>query len=79
VMSKVEQEQSQQDFLQAAKATLDLTWDELADQSGIAARALKNYRMPDESQNHRSMPSLARRAVQQLLDAHEKKDRKKAA
>lgn len=78
-MSKVEQEQSQQEFLQAAKATLDLTWDELAEQSGIVARALKNYRMPDESQNHRSMPGLARRAVQQLLDAHEKKNRRKAA
>lgn len=76
-MSK--QEQTQQEFLQAAKAELGLTWDELAEQSGIAPRALKNYRMPDDSQNHRGMPSLARRAVQQLLDAHAKKNRKKAA
>lgn len=74
-----EQEQRQQEFLQAAKAELGLTWDELAEQSGIAPRALKNYRMPDDSQNHRGMPSLARRAVQQLLDAHAKKNRKKAA
>jgi hypothetical protein len=74
-----EQEQSQQEFLHAAKAALGLTWDELAEQSGIAPRALKNYRMPDDSQNHRGMPSLARRAVQQLLDAHAKKNRKKAA
>ena len=74
-----EQEQGQQEFLQAAKAALDLTWDELAEQSGIAPRALKNYRMPDESQNHRSMPALARRAIQQLLDAHAKKSRKKVA
>jgi len=79
VTTKVEQEQCQQEFLQAAKASLSLTWDELADQAGIAARALKNYRMPDESQNHRSMPSLARRAVQQLMEAHEKTNRKKAA
>lgn len=74
-----EQEQTQQEFLQAAKAELGLTWDELAEQSGIAPRALKNYRMPEDSQNHRGMPSLARRAVQQLLDAHAKKNRKKAA
>jgi len=79
VTTRVEQEQSQQEFLQAAKAILSLTWDELAEQAGIAARALKNYRMPDGSQNHRNMPSLARRAVQHLLEAHEKKNRKKAA
>jgi len=79
VTTRVEQEQSQQEFLQAAKAILSLTWDQLAEQSGIAARALKNYRRPDESQNHRNMPGLARRAVQQLLDAHQKRNRKKAA
>ncbi|MCW7540395.1 hypothetical protein OOT46_21410 [Aquabacterium sp. A7-Y] len=72
-------EQSQQAFLHEAKATLGLTWDELAEQAGIAPRALKNYRMPDRSQNHRGMPSLARRAVQQLLDAHAQKNRRKAA
>lgn len=72
-----EKEPSQQEFLHAAKAALGLTWDELAEQSGIAPRALKNYRMPDDSQNHRGLPSLARRAVQQLLDAHTKKNRKK--
>jgi hypothetical protein len=74
-----EKELSQQEFLHTAKATLGFTWDELAEQASIAPRALKNYRMPDDSQNHRSMPLLARRAVQQLLDAHVKKSRKKAA
>lgn len=74
-----QQEQSQQEFLHAAKAALGLTWDELAEQSGIALRALKNYRMPDESQNHRGLPSLARRAVQRLLDELAKKSRKKVA
>jgi transcriptional regulator with XRE-family HTH domain len=73
-MSK--QERPQQEFLQAAKTALGLTWDELAEQAGIAPRALKNYRMPDDSQNHRSMPSLARRAIQQLLDAQAKKNRR---
>jgi hypothetical protein len=74
-----EHDQSQQEFLHGAKAALGLTWDDLANQAGIAPRALKNYRMPDDSQNHRSMPSLARRAVQQLLDAHAKKVRKRIA
>lgn len=68
-----EQEQSQQEFLHEAKAALGLTWDELAERAGIAPRALKNYRMPEDSQNHRSMPSLARRAVLQLLDANAKR------
>lgn len=74
-----QQQQSQQEFLQAAKVALGITWDEFAVQSGITARALKNYRLPDTSQNHRSMPKLAWRAVQQLLDAHTKLRRKKAA
>jgi len=75
----VEQEPRQQDYLLAAKATLGLTWDELAVAAGIEPRALKNYRMPDGSQNHRGMPKLARRAIEQLLVAHEKKSRKKVA
>ena len=74
-----QQEQSQREFLHAAKAALGLTWDELAEHSGIAPRAFKNYRMPEGSQNHRGMPSLAKRAVQQLLDEHARKNRKKAA
>jgi hypothetical protein len=79
-------EKTQNDFLQEAKATLGLTWDELAEQAGIAPRALKNYRMPADSQNHRSMPSLAWRSIQQLLDVNQqvhvfqaKKNRKKTA
>lgn len=75
-MSK--QEQSQQEFLREAKATTGLTWDALAVQAGIEPRALKNYRMPDGSQNHRGMPKLARRALEQLLSEYEKRNRKKA-
>lgn len=63
----VEQAESQQFFLHAAKAELGMTWDALAVAAGIEPRALKNYRMPDRSQNHRRMPNLARRAVEQLL------------
>jgi hypothetical protein len=72
-----EQEQSQQEFLRSAKAALELTWDALAERAGIEPRALKNYRLPSGSNNHRNMPKLARRAVQQLLDTHAKKNRKK--
>lgn len=64
-----EQAQSQQNYLHEAKAILGLTWDALAVAAGIEPRALKNYRMPDESQNHRGMPRLARRAIDQLLEA----------
>ena len=72
----VEQVERQQSFLQAAKAELAMTWDALAVAAGIAPRALKNYRMPDGSQNHRGMPRLARRAIEQLLTENKKKTRK---
>lgn len=66
------QVQGQQLFLQAAKAEPGMTWDALAVAAGIEPRALKNYRMPDGSQNHRGMPKLARRAIEQLLLMHKK-------
>jgi hypothetical protein len=33
--------------------------------------------MPDGSQNHQGMPNLARRAIEQLVLAHQKKNPKK--
>lgn len=72
-------EQPQQEFLQIAKETLGLTWDELAEEAGIVPRTFKNYRLPDDSKNHRAMPRLARDAIQRLLDAHARKNSKKAA
>jgi len=75
----VEQLESQQDFLKAAKTELGVTWDALAIAAGIEPRALKNYRMPDDSQNHRGMPKLAWRAVEQLLLARQKANRKSAS
>lgn len=74
-----EQKQSQQAFLQEAKEALDVTWDTLAVKAGIVPRTLKKYRLPDDSSNHRAMPSLARDAIQRLLDDHAKKNRKTAA
>ena len=73
----VDKVESQQPYLQAAKAKLGMTWDALAVAAGIEPRALKNYRMPDGSQNHRVMPKLARRTIDHLLIAHQKRNRKK--
>src|ERR1700761_1231728 len=56
---------SQQEFLRRAKEQLDLGWDQLAVLTCIAPRALKSYRMPDGSKDHRSMPPLAWRAVEE--------------
>ncbi|WP_143066191.1 hypothetical protein [Burkholderia cepacia] len=58
----------QQSFLKAAKEQLGLTWDELAQASGINARALKTYRMPETSKDYRPLPELARAAVVRLLE-----------
>jgi hypothetical protein len=40
---RVEQAKSQQSFLHAAKAALEMAWDALAVAAGIEPRALKNY------------------------------------
>jgi hypothetical protein len=59
---------TQQEFLKDAKAQLGVTWDELAVASGINPRALKTYRMPDESKDYRALPDLARAAIVRLLE-----------
>ncbi len=66
------EEQSQQDYLKAAKAALGVEWDTLAELAGIKARALKTYRMPDSSKDHRGLPDLARRVIDRLLSDHQK-------
>lgn len=65
-------EQTQQEFLHAAKKTLNLEWDALAVKAEVAPRALKNYRMPDASKDHRALPAWVRKNIQALLDAHHK-------
>lgn len=67
---------TQQEFLRVAKQELGLEWDDLADQAGITPRTLKTYRMPETSKNYRTMPSLARAAVERLLEGHRKKTQK---
>ena len=67
--------QSQQDYLRAAKAELGLEWDDLATRAGIKPRALKTYRMPDTSNDHRQLPELARRSIDMLLTLHRSSNR----
>lgn len=70
------EDQSQQDYLKAAKATLGIEWDALAKLAGIKPRAFKTYRMPNSSKDHRGLPDLARRAIDGLLADHQKKIQK---
>lgn len=69
-------EQSQQDYLRAAKETLGVEWDAFAEMVGIKPRAFKTYRMPDSSKDHRALPGLARDAINRLLSDHQKKMRR---
>ena len=68
--------QTQQEYLRAAKETLGVEWDTLAELAGIKPRALKTYRMPDSSKDHRSLPDLARRAIDGALVEHQKRIQK---
>lgn len=70
------EDQSQQDYLKAAKEALGLEWDEFAAKAGIKPRAFKTYRMPDSSKDHRTLPDLARSAINRLLADHKKKSQK---
>ncbi len=53
----------QQAILRAAKKTLRVTWDEFATLIDVSPRALKTYRMPDTSADHRGLPDHVRAAV----------------
>ena len=69
---------SQQGYLHEAKRTLGLGWDQLAERAGISSRAMKNWRLPDTSSNHRMMPNLARAAIDRLLLEQPRSRRKRA-
>jgi hypothetical protein len=63
---------SQKKFLNHAKRALSvheprLTWDRLAELAGIESRALKTYRMPEDSRDYRVMPKVVRTAIEALL------------
>lgn len=65
--------ESQKDFLSRVKKALEIrhdkrvTWDELAEMSGIEPRTLKTYRMPEGSADYRQMPALAKQALDRLM------------
>ena len=73
IIKKVMSNTTQQEFLKSAKDALGVTWDELAESSGINPRALKTYRMPDTSKDYRPLPALARAAVDRLMSGHKTK------
>jgi hypothetical protein len=70
--------QSQQDYLRAVKDEIGVTWDALAGMAGIEPRALKTYRMPDSSKDYRSLPRLAKDALDRVLADHQKKLKRSA-
>ena len=63
---------TQKEFLSALKKALEgklgkLTWDDMAARAGIEPRALKTYRLPEDSANYRSMPGVAKQALESVL------------
>jgi len=71
-------ERSQQDLLQDLKVALGGTWDEVAAQTQIAARALKSYRLPASSKGYRGMDKFVRKAVEDALVEASSKGKKSA-
>ncbi|HKT66574.1 MAG TPA: hypothetical protein VJR91_23635 [Burkholderia sp.] len=69
---------TQQEFLRDAKDRLGVTWDALAIASGISPRAMKTYRMPDTSKDHRALPALARAAIVRLIEDQKEPRTKRA-
>lgn len=66
-------EHGQVAFLNHAKAVLSgvhkkMTWDRMAELAEIEPRALRTYRMPENSPDHRAMPKSVRRQIEALID-----------
>jgi len=58
---------TQKDYLQATKTALGAkTWDELAEMAGVTPRALKTYRMPEDSGDYRGMPGPVKKVFEML-------------
>ena len=69
---KVMTNETQQQFLEAAKADLGVTWDAFAKLAGINPRTFKAYRMPADSKGHRTMNKFVLDAVVKVLSKHKK-------
>ncbi len=50
-----------------SKHVPDLTWDSFANMVGVEPRTFKTYRMPENSDNYRSMPGVTRALIEKLL------------
>ena len=58
---------NQQQFLRSAMASLKLTWLQLAEAAGINPFTFKNYLRSDDARAHRTLPPLAKAAIERLL------------
>ncbi|HEY9104560.1 aspartate carbamoyltransferase [Chitinimonas sp.] len=58
---------SQQITLRDAMRTLNLTRDGLADRLGVSKRAMDSWLLPDDSNEHRSMPTVVERFIAEIL------------
>src|SRR6201992_1860209 len=58
---------TQQVLLRDAMRRLDMTRDAFADRIGSRRRALDSWLLPDDSNEFRAMPEVARRFVQEIL------------
>lgn len=63
-------EQTQQQFLKSIKEEIGITWDKLASRAGIKPRALKTYRLPESSSEHRGMSAPVKAAILNVLEEH---------
>jgi len=70
--------ETQQEFLKAAKAELDVTWDAFAELAGINPRTFKAYRMPSKSEQHRTMNKFVLEAVVKVIAQHKNKVKRSA-
>lgn len=63
----------QRAYLRAIKKEVGLKWDSLAEMAGINPRALKTYRMPETSADHRKLPDHAKAALEGVLQYHRRR------
>lgn len=63
-------QQTQQEFLREAMATLSLTREDFADRIGAKKRALDNWLLPRESREFRTMPDMAWKFIREILRNH---------
>jgi len=68
----------QQEYLRDAMERLRLTMNELALHIDATPRAMKNWLLPDTSPSHRTMPALARTAIDDLLSKRGRKQARKS-